>query len=146
MRPDHPITFIINYLSIFYHFLIWSASRVNQFFTKILHDFHVGTYEWPHEAEHRKSRFDRLYRFLVSNFKHIVLSAQKEFEALLWICFTSMHMLLIFFGKIFFDFFLPKIFRRKMFDFPKMLKFSDFSGKFRFSTKNFRKSRAYLPG
>ena len=56
---------------------------------------------------------------IINNFKLMVLRAQTELGALLWICFTPKYMLLIFgrkknllffFAEFFSDFFSPKIF------------------------------------
>ena len=58
---------------------------------------------------------------IINNFKLMVLRAQTELGALLWICFTPKYMLLIFvrkkndffFAENFSDFFSPKIFFNK---------------------------------
>ena len=68
------------------------------------------------------------------NFIMMVLSAQTELEAFLWICFTPKYMLLIFSGKYFFWFFFADFFRKKNLF---------FFWKFRFQKKvgNFSKNR-----
>ena len=62
---------------------------------------------------------------IINNFKLMVLRAQTELGALLWICFTPKYMLLIFvrfffdffFAENFSDFFSPKIFLKQIWKF-----------------------------
>ena len=86
---------------------------------------------------------------IINNFKLMVLRAQTELGALLWICFTPKYMLLIFDRKYFFGFFFTgkfsdfffaqDFFTKKSEFFPRQKKMSEKKSE----KKNLEKNKKY---